>query len=1036
MKILKLLLKKQKIKSYILLFFLALSFTAFSQTNVVKGTIIDASDNSPIPGVSILVKGTKVGASTNFDGNYTIKAKIGDILVFSYLGMKEQTLKVKSATLNVVMEVSAESLDEIVVIGYGSVKKKELTGAVARVDAESLEKIVTSDLGAALQGQVSGVNVVASSTPGGESEILIRGVTSLNGDNTPLYVVDGIIQDGDPRIPPSEIESINILKDAASASIYGSRGASGVILISTKKGEVGTMKVRVNGSSAVQFRRPAVPLMNSSEQLYANIINFRNTTGNDLDEDYRNVVLQNPYNLQNETNLNDIIFNDHAQVHNYNTSISGGTEMMTYNVTLGFFDQKGMQLNSAYNRFNVRSNTAYTKDKLKIRTSVGLSLDRRDIPRNNLLSQSIVYSPLQNGLEIDQSDVLEDDGEQANRLTWVIQSLKTKEYLKTLRANASLNINYDINKNIALTANTGVTYVTARGKLDVPYQEVLNSSNGTPLTQTNNSFIEDRSNERVNFYSELGINLKKEIDNHSFNLGMFVTAEQTAYEQFRARRQGNTNNALNVLNGTTGEQFAFSGNTPAGGGTDFTDTMLSQINRLQYSYKGKYNFSSSVRLDRSSKFAYKNNLGVFPSMAFAWNVSDEKFWRPFKRTINSFKVRLSRGTVGNNRLASYVFAPTITPNINYVGTNSNGNEELHLGSIQTGFANPDIKWETSIQTNLGVDLALLKNKITLSAEYYNTDKEDMIFPVFLPTSGGGGNNASVFRNVGNMTNSGIELAAKYRHRIGKLWYQMNATFATNENKITKINGDNDFLFTNDTGLVGRAQDQSRVTAHKVGREASAFYLWKSNGIVDTEEKLAQYQKIDGNARMGDVIFIDQNNDNQLNDDDRIYSGSGLPKFEIGYNFTSKYKNWDFSMNWYAALGQEVMNGFNAWAYGFGRHKDLLYQWSENNPVTNVPAFRDDIRRHRNYIGYSDLWVEDGSYLRLRQVTLGYSLSKKTIKKLGIDRLRFYVSTQNPLTFTNYTGYNPEIGGRIASRGLDKGTGPISVQYLAGINFNF
>ncbi|SDR70692.1 TonB-linked outer membrane protein, SusC/RagA family [Polaribacter sp. KT25b] len=1026
MKILNLLLKKQKVNGLLLLLLLMLSFTTFAQTITVKGTVSDIEDKMPIPGVSVVVKGTQNGVSTDFDGNYSIKAKSGDILIFSYLGMKEKAIKIKGPTLNVSMVADVQSLEEIVVIGYGTVKKKELTGAVARVDAEALEKIVTSDLGAALQGQISGVNIVSSSTPGGSAEILIRGITSVGDDNTPLYVVDGIIQDGDPGIPPSEIETINVLKDAASAAIYGARGATGVILITTKKGKAGTLKIRINGTSAVQVRNAAVPLMNSTEQLYREIVTQRNTTTT-LDEDYSSSTLRNPYLLQNNTDLNDIIFNDFAQTHNYNTSISGGTEEVAYNVTMGMFKQDGLQLNSAYERFNVRSNTTYNKEKFRAQTSVGLSLDRRDIPRSNLLSQAIVYSPLQNGLDLDDSSTLGDDGDDATRLTWVVESLKTKEYLKTLRGNASLNLNYDINKNFSLSGNVGITYTTARGKIDVPYQEVINSSTGNALTQPTNSYIEDSSNERVNIYSEVGANFKKEIQDHSLNLGVFLTAEKTTFEQFSARRTENTNPDFNVLDSATGEQLVSSG-------FDYTTTRLSQIGRLQYSYKGKYNLSTSIRVDQSSIFDEDLNLGVFPSIAFAWNISDENFWKPLKRTVNSLKLRLSRGTVGNDRATPYSYLGTVTSNINYVG--DTGSEVLLNGATQTSFVNPLLKWETSKQFNLGVDAGFFKNKLTLSAEYYTTNKEDMIFPIFLPTSVGGGNNARIYANVGNMTNDGVELAARYRHRIGKLWFQMSSTFATNRNEITKINGDTDSYPTNDIGLVGRAQNQSRVTYHKVGREAGAFYLWRTNGIVNTEEKLAEYQKIDSNAKMGDVIFIDQNGDNELDDDDRVYSGSGLPKFEIGYNFASTYKNFDFSMNWYAAIGHEIMNGFNAWAYGFGRHKDLIYQWSEANPETNIPAYRDDIRNHRNFIGYSDLWLENGSYLRLKQVTLGYSLPDEVTKKLGIDKLRIYLSSQNPLTFTNYSGYNPEVGGNVSSRGLDKGTGPVSVQYLAGINFNF
>ncbi len=1013
----------------LVMIFSLVSFSSYAQkSNMVVGSIKD-ENGEPLIGATVYKLGTKVVTTTDFDGQYSINAKKGDILKFTYLGFQDQSITVKdNKTINIVLKSDVEALDDVVLIGYGSVKKKELTGAVARVEAEAIEKINTSDLGTAIQGQVSGVNVISSSTPGGESEILIRGITSLNGDNTPLYVVDGIIQDGDPRIPPSEIASLDILKDAASTAVYGARGAAGVIIITTKQGEEGTVKVRVNGSTAVQVRRPAIPLLNSSEQLYREIVTSRNNTGA-LDEDYNSPTLRNPYLLQNNTDLNDIIFNDEALVHNYNASVSGGKKEIKYNVTLGLFDQEGMQLNSSYQRFNTRSNTTYTKGKLNVQTSLGLSYDKREIPRSFLLSQAIVYSPNQNGLNVEETDALLDDGDQANRLTWIIESLNTKDYTKSLRTNASVSINYDLHKNISLRANGGVVYVAGRRKINVPYQEVINSSTGNVLTQPNNSYIEDQSNNRVSYYGEFGGNFKKEFNNHKIDLGLFFTAEQSSFEQFFARRTENINPDLDVLSGANGE-------ATVGSGFDYVDTRLSQIGRLQYNYKGKYNLSSSIRFDRTSKFLYENNFGVFPSVAFAWNISDENFWSNFKDKINNFKFRISHGTVGNDRVRAYSTASTITQNINYVGLDASGSEVLRQGAIQTSYVNPNLKWETTVQTNLGVDLAFLRNKFTLSAEYYNTDKRDMIFPIFLPTSTGGGNNATIFYNVGNMTNKGFELAGKFRHRIGKLWFQMTGTFATNQNEITKINGENDFLFTNDNGLVSRAQNQSRVTAHQVGREASSFFLWRTNGIIDTEEKLAEYQQIDSNAKMGDVRFIDQNNDGQLDDNDRVYSGSGLPKYEIGYNVNATYKNFDFSMNWYAAIGQEIMNGFNAWAYGYGRHKDLIYQWSDANPVTKVPAYRDDISNHRNYIGYSDLWLEDGSYLRLRQITLGYSLPKEVTKKLGIDKLRFYLTSQNPLTFTKYSGYNPEIGGGIAARGLDKGTGPITVQYLAGVNFNF
>ena len=336
----------------------------FAQTNniAIQGTI-SGEDGLPIPGVTIIVKGTVRGAVSDFDGNYNIQAKIGETLKFSYVGMQEQSLKITDKTLNVILLEQLEDLDEVVVIGYGSVKKKEITGAVATVKAEDIESIVTSDLASALQGQVAGVNIIASSEPGGDSEILIRGITSLSGDNTPLYVVDGIIQDGDPRIPPSDVESISVLKDAASTAIYGVRGATGVILITTKQGKPGSLQVRMNASYAIQHRRAAVPLMNSIEQTYFDLVQNRNVNSG-FDDQVGLQLLQQPSQFQNETNLNDLIFKNDVPTQNYNINVSGGTDDITYNVTFGLFNQEGLQINSGYKRFNVRANTVYKKNKL------------------------------------------------------------------------------------------------------------------------------------------------------------------------------------------------------------------------------------------------------------------------------------------------------------------------------------------------------------------------------------------------------------------------------------------------------------------------------------------------------------------------------------------------------------------------------------------------------------------------------------------------------------------------------------------------
>jgi len=1030
MKIKILLINKRKIRLKLLVFLaLFCSVTMYSQEITVTGKVTAADDGIPIPGVNILLKGTSKGASTDFDGDYSIDAKIGDTLIFSYIGFTQQTIVIASTPLNVALATETSSLEEVVVIGYGTVKKKEVTGAITQLKAEDIESIVTPDLGTALQGQVAGVNVVTSDLPGGDSEILIRGISSLN-DNTPLYVVDGIAQEGNPNIPPSDVQSLVVLRDAASTAIYGVRGSTGVILITTKQGRPGTLQVRSNFSFGVQDRRNAVPLMNSIEQTYFDVIQSFNVNGN-LPEDVNLQILQQPLQFQNETDINKLVFVDQAGIQNHNINISGGKEDINYNVSLGYFKQDGLQINSGFERLNMRANTIYEKNKLRIQTSIGLSLQERAIPQANLLSQAIVYRPTQNAVDINVIDELEQGGDDVIRLGWVLESLRTTNVEKTTRANASTNISYKLLDNLTLTANLGLTTINSIGKIIRPYTEIVNTQ-GVLQSQPENSFIDNRTRFSTNSLAEFGATYNLNInDEHEFTFTGFFTAGQNKSEAFSARRNGVTLVGSTVLNLATGTQSVNSG-------FDYTDTSMGVLGRIQYSYKGKYIVSSSVRRDASSKFSAKaQQWGTFPAVSMAWNIHEEAFWESIKSSVNNFRFRVSHGTSGVDRTRSYAFDPTLTTDINYFGYNpTTGSETLSLGVIQEDFANELLKWETRTQTNVGVDLALFKNKLTVSADYYYSTNDDMLFPIFLPPSAGGGENAQVILNVGNMLNEGFELALGYRGKVGKVNFRMNGTFSTNKNEITEINGGSSFLLTNDFGLVGRAPDQSRVTALAVGHEAASFYLWRTNGIIDTEQKLADYQQIDSNARMGDTRFIDQDNNGILDANDRVYSGSGLPEYEIGYTLNANYKSFDFSMNWYAAIGQEIMNGFDAWAYGFGRHKDQVYQYSSINPVTPIPSFRNDIRRHPNYLGYSDLWLEDGSYLRLRQISLGYSIPRNTAEKWGFSRLRFYVRAQNLLTFTKYSGYNPEIGGGISGRGLDKNTGPISVQYFAGVNFNF
>lgn len=1030
MKIRNLSLSKKVISNYLFvaLFALLCNFNVNAQKTTVQGTVTDATDGSPIPGVTILIEGSANGTTTDFDGNYSIKANIGKSLIFNYVGMTTQKVKITGKIVNVKLSSQVEDLDEVVVIGYGSVKKKEVTGAVSKVKAEALEKVNSPDLGTILQGQAAGVNVISASEPGGDTEILIRGVTSM-GDNTPLYVVDGIIQEGDPRIAPSDIETIDILKDAASTAIYGSRGATGVILITTKQGTPGSLKVRTNASYSIQHRNAAHPLMNSIEQSYFDIVTQRNTVGA-FDDDVVLRMSTSPVNFQNETDLNKVLFSNNVPTQNYNANISGGTKDITYNVSLGYFNQKGLLLNSAFDRFNTRANTVYNKGNLRLQTSVGMTIENRDIPQNFLINQAIRYLPSQNPIEPEADEDLESlGGDNQNRLNWILNSLKTSQERKSVRTFASMRIDYNITKDLKFNGNAGINTTSTYQKRFVPYTKVTNLQNGEVSEPTNSSIRMDASY-GTSFYSDFGLTYSKTIDeDHNFTGTAYFSYEQQTYDNFFALRTGVTSSDIKVLNSAVLD-------ADVGNNNIYKNRLMGFLGRFQYDYKGKYLLSSSFRRDGSTKFGAGKKWGLFPSISVGWNVSDEDFWSPLKGRINNFKLRASRGTVGNQRIQPYEYSSGIDQNINYVATGDDGTESIATGATQINFANANIQWETKTETNIGLDLGLFRNKLTITAEYYDISNKDMLFPVILPTSTGAGINGNVTLNVGNMTNKGAELAIGYRGRTGKVNWRMNGTFSTNNNKITKINGQSSFLFTSDYGLVNGATSQSQVTALSVGHEAGAFFLLKTDGILDTQEKLDEYQLLDSNAKMGDVRYVNSNGDDKISTEDRVYSGSGLPEYEIGYRFNANYKSFDFSMNWYAAIGQEIMNGGKANAYAYGRHKDLIYQWSPQNTETTIPAFRGDLKKHTNFLGYNDLWLEDGSYLRLRAVTLGYSLPQKTIQNMGITRLRFYVSAQNPFTFTNYSGYNPEVGGGVTARGLDKGVGPVSSQYLIGVNFNF
>ncbi|GAF02766.1 SusC/RagA family TonB-linked outer membrane protein [Saccharicrinis fermentans] len=794
---------------------------AFAQQRTVTGTVTGAEDGYPIPGVSVVIKGTTIGTITDLDGKYSIKAENGNVLVFSFIGMTTSEVQVSSSVHDLKMKTDLVSLEEVVAIGYGTQKKKEVTGAVVQVKSEALEKISTSDLGSALQGAIAGVSVQASSgAPGSSSNIQIRGISSINGQNDPLWVVDGIPQEGDPGLSSSEIESIDVLKDAASCAIYGTRGAAGVILVTTKKGKAGEMKISANGYYGVQEITSGIDLLDFEEYFqthFYNKVHLDPTTNSDL---IWTSLEQGADNFTNNTNIVDVIENDHAKTQNYSVNISGGTKDLTYNVVGSFFEQEGSLLNTNYERFNVRANSSYKKGKWTIRTGLGFKVDEQKYAAWNLLYEAYKYKPYQAPLDPDASTF--DDGGQENdklQLGTVMAKLKQTDTRNGESFNGNVNVNLEILKGLNFTTRIGVVYGNNTRVVINPLFEVYDEEGELVVNSNTRSGIKNTSDRNTNFTWEGGVNYGKRFGDHSLKFLANMSVEKFDYTSFWASGKDLTSNEVPNLGQTTADYSVGIGSDWT---QDKTNKIMGVLGRVQYNYKdGRYNLSVSARRDGSSRFASGNQWKTFPSAAVSWNVADENFFQGLTSTINSFKVRASYGTTGNQSILDYSYAPTISSGYDY----ASGVEEttsLALGSIQTGYANPEVQWETSIQKNLGFDLGFFSNKLTLNVDLYDTQKEDLLFPLLIPTAAGAGQNQDVVLNVGDMSNRGIEVAAGYRHH-GKFSWGASATYTKNVNEVTKMAGSNPISYFSNGNPISVSGNNDKITVIREGYEAGA--LW-------------------------------------------------------------------------------------------------------------------------------------------------------------------------------------------------------------------
>ncbi|WP_346883797.1 TonB-dependent receptor [uncultured Algibacter sp.] len=1040
MNVKKVLTTKSYLSKFLLILFLVMHCGLHAQSqNVTISGVIKGKDGIPIPGVTVIVKGTSKGAVTDFDGVYSISAKVGDILDFSYIGMKPQSLKVVSEKLDVTLEEEIDELETVVVIGYGTAKKKEITGAVAQVKAEEIENVITSDIGTALQGQVAGVSITATSgEPGEGSGILIRGISSLTGSNSPLFVVDGVPQSGDPGLNPNEIETIDILKDAASAAIYGTRGAAGVILITTKRGESGNTKIGLEITNGVQVITRQTPLMNTQEQLFFDLNDptnpgrFQSAAGGDR------------FSLLNDNDLRDLTENDFARVSRYNFSISGGSDDLNFSVVLGYFNQEGIVINSELKRYNLRANLNIKKNKWSFDNGFGFTIDDRDRPNFNLLIQGQRAFPFLDEVSPSTVAVINENDENSGSLQNILEAITRERTVGRYRFEASTNIKYQINDFLDFTTLlSGVITNEFEKQVQPPFS--IFDSNGVDIrTATDNFVFEERSRQvLLNFNG--GLNYKRGFGKHNIGALALVNLEQDYFTSIAAVNKGlSFSNPTNLSLGTVGAEVQSVGDISIGGPfftePDFRIKRIGSIGRLTYDYDGKYLLSASGRVDASNNFSKENLYAFFPSVSVGWNISDENFWSGLKSTVNNFKFRASIGTTGNDRIpANSRFSPVVT------GFDANLGGALSPGFAQGNFGNPSLKWETTTQRNIGIDLGFMKNKLTFTADYYDTDKKDLLLGIPINPSFGArsngirfqGSNQAIF-NIGNLTNKGFEAALRYRPKVGNVRFNILSTFTTNKNEVTSLDGNIDRQLFNTNIIQGDVT--ARAIGLQVGREAGSFLLFETDGVFNNQADVDAYNAQFGESvDLGDLRYVDSNGNGTLRDEgDRVYKGSGLPDYEIGFNVQATYKNFFFATNWYASVGNEAINSTRANAIRAGRSRDLLFQYIEgSNENTPIPAFTSRTAGNLNFNGSSDFFLEDASFIRLRNVVVGYTLPKEVSEKIGFSRFNIYANAQNVLTITDYTGLDPEVGGNnIQQKGIDRGLIPITASFNLGLRLNF
>ncbi|WP_218598472.1 TonB-dependent receptor [Polaribacter sp. NJDZ03] len=1017
-------LLKNKILAYSLLSLFAIlccSFDAYAQKVAIKGTITDQF-GTPLPGVSVLEKGSTNGTTTDFDGVYTISVSDQKaFLTFSYIGYATKEVQVNNQTnINVALEEEVGQLDEIVLVGYGSVKKSDVTGSVSSVSAEELTKTQSTSIAQAIQGRAPGVSVTKSSgQPGSTPTVRIRGVGTVNNAD-PLYIVDGVPVNDITNVNMDDAETVQVLKDASATAIYGSRGANGVVLITTKVGSKNRSTISYKTYTGIENRIDNLDVMNAEQ--WATLYNEGKVNDGATPE----AAFADPSSLESY-NWKDAVYRTGTIV-SHQLSLSGGGEKTSYYVSFGKLKQKGIVSNTSFDRTNFRVNSTY---QIKPQIRVGQNIQYSKSSSNAVAS----FGGNSNnktafiGFVVDPvSPIYNTDGSPARPLysTEIRNPVGLTLYEQTPLTKESflgnVFVEADLMKGLKFKSNYGLE-VNNRKMDNFQSEYFISAEQNRP----ENIYSLLRSENRVSVWSNtLSYNTTIK-EKHSISALLGHETQQLDFNNVLASRSAIPEG---IENPTLGSGAI---DSSTNNGTISSSSLLSYFGRLNYNYDDRYLFTGTYRIDGSSRFGDNNRFAQFPSLALAWNIHNEKFYNI--DVINQFKFRVGWGETGNQNIPNSAIFSTLSTSENYLLGND---ETTVVGLAPLSPGNPDLKWETTTTSNVGLDLGLLHNALTFTADYFIKTTSNMLLesPI-LQTSG---YQSPPTINAGEIENKGLEFSLNYKKRMNDFFFSVGGNIAFIDNTVLSLATKGSVISTGATG-----NGYTGISRTEAGRPIASFYGLEAIGIFQNQDEIDNNASLNGN-KPGDVRYKDLNEDGSINDDDRTFIGSPLPDFTYGINLDMTYKQFDMTMFFQGVQGNKI---FNATSYlldgklDSNLNTEYLGRWTGEGTTNSIPRATFD--GFANNSKQSSRFVEDGSYLRLKNVQIGYNFSKDVLSKTFFSKARIYVAGQNLFTITDYSGLDPELGvdetqndGSRTSLdiGIDRGRYPSTRSFSLGLDINF